>query len=60
VVPVTAHPKAQAKFDLDRTIGKSQNELSFGDSQPAPDAVVKEFEKLYGWSCFMALKVLRL
>ncbi|KIW68745.1 hypothetical protein PV04_04668 [Phialophora macrospora] len=47
VVPVTAHPKAQVMFDLDRTIGKSQNEQSFEHSQHAPDAVVKEFEKLY-------------
>ncbi len=51
VVPVTAHPQVQILSEQDRKIEKSPNELLFENSPTAPEAVIKEFEKLYGLCC---------
>ncbi|OAP60659.1 hypothetical protein AYL99_05661 [Fonsecaea erecta] len=47
VVPVTAHPKAQEAFNKQRPFESSSIEEEVADVPPAPEPVVKEFEKLY-------------
>ncbi|KIW95328.1 uncharacterized protein Z519_03912 [Cladophialophora bantiana CBS 173.52] len=47
VVPVTAHPKAQAAFNKRRLCERSRVEETVADVPPAPEPVVKEFETLY-------------
>jgi acetyl esterase/lipase len=47
VVPVTAHPEAEAKFNQQRSLPVSESEQLFADATPVPEALVREFEKLY-------------
>lgn len=57
VVPVTAHPRAQAAFIEQRTLARSELEEKVADAKPAPEAVVRDFEKLYGTFTDMFLAV---
>lgn len=47
VVPVTAHPEAEAKFSQQRSLPDSESEQQFADATPVPEALVQELEKLY-------------
>ena len=47
VVPVTAHPRAEAIFDEHRVFGPSHNEKLFASAPPLPEAVSLEIAKLY-------------
>ncbi|KEF61324.1 uncharacterized protein A1O9_02889 [Exophiala aquamarina CBS 119918] len=48
VVPVTAHPKAEAIFDKQRETEQSQNEKVFASAPPLPEIVTLELTKLFG------------
>ncbi|CAG9998470.1 unnamed protein product [Clonostachys byssicola] len=49
VVPVTAHPEAEAKFSQQRSLPASESEQQFVDATPVSEALVQEFEKLYNF-----------
>ncbi|CAH0020336.1 unnamed protein product [Clonostachys rhizophaga] len=49
VVPVTAHPEAEAKFNQQRSLPASESEQQLADATPVPEALVQEFEKLYNF-----------